>query len=521
MRFLIALAFAAPLLAQNCEYVVTPSEISVPADGQTPGSILVTEKPGTACGSYLATTSVPWIHIDQNTGGGLPGSKVNFTVDANLGAAPRSGVMTIALKAVIVKQDGAKCDFSVSPTSQTVPVGGGDSTFTVQSTCAWQASANVNWISLKANGISGVPITYTAAPNTCVAGRSGMITVQTGVTTPPPPTITVAQDGSPNNISLSATTATVGAAASNGRITVTTGDVCNWSATADVNWIKITIGSSGTGNGGISYALLANTTSTARTGSIRVGALSYTITQLPPATLAPVLQSVTSAANYNTDAVAPGEIVALFGANLGPASIVTLQVENGAVTTSLAGTQVLFDGVPAPMVYTWDRQISAVVPYAVAGKTSTDVQVKYLGTVSNTLTVPVHDAHPAIFTLDSSGVGPGAILNQDLTTNSSGNRAERLSIIAIYCTGGGVTDPASADGEVIGGELRHLVQMPTVTIGGVNAPVKFAGAAPGSIAGLTQINAEVPAGIAPAVAAPVVVTIGDWKSTPNVGVAIK
>jgi uncharacterized protein (TIGR03437 family) len=235
-----------------------------------------------------------------------------------------------------------------------------------------------------------------------------------------------------------------------------------------------------------------------------------------------VLNGVSSAANYKGDAVSPGEIVALFGENMGPASIVTLQVENNTVTNLLAGTQVLFDGVPAPLVYTLKGQVSAVVPYGVAGKTSTDIQVKYLDQVSNTLTVTVRPAHPAIFTLDSSGVGPGAILNEDLTVNTSGNRAAALSIIAIYCTGGGVTSPASGDGEVIGGQLRRLTQTPvSVTIGGVNAAVKYAGAVPGAIAGLTQINAEVPAGLAPTSGAPVIVKIGEWSSTPNVTVSLK
>ena len=130
MRFLYALALAAPLFAQNCEYVVTPSEFTVAAADQSPRSVLVTQTAGSSCGPYLASTTVPWIHIDPNFSGGLPGTSVNFTVDANLGAAPRSGVLTIslktvALKTVAVRQEGAKCDFSVSPPSQTVPVGGG------------------------------------------------------------------------------------------------------------------------------------------------------------------------------------------------------------------------------------------------------------------------------------------------------------------------------------------------------------------------------------------------------------
>jgi uncharacterized protein (TIGR03437 family) len=282
------------------------------------------------------------------------------------------------------------------------------------------------------------------------------------------------------------------------------------------------VGASGTGNGGISYHLLDNTAAQ-RTGHIIVGALAYTITQQAPGPPPVVLSSVANAANYNTDAVSPGEIVALFGNNMGPASIVTLQVDNGTVINSLAGTQVLFDGVAAPMVYTLKGQVSAVVPYGVAGKTSTQVQVTYQGAVSNTLTVPVRAATPAIFSLDSTGVGPGAILNQDTSINSTGNAAARLSIISLYCTGGGVTTPASPDGAVIGVPPPVLSQTPvvTVTIGGLNAAVKFAGAAPGAVAGLTQINVEVPAGLSPSLALPVIVKIGDSTSTGAVTVSVK
>src|ERR1019366_9246310 len=108
----------------------------------------------------------------------------------------------------------------------------------------------------------------------------------------------------------------------------------------------------------------------------------------------------------------------------------------------------LFDGVAAPMTYTQNIQVNAVVPYRVAGKTSTQVQVQYQGVVSNALTVPVHAATPAIFSLDSTGVGPGAILNQHSCNNPTGNPAPQSSVIALYCTGGGVTSPASADGAV-------------------------------------------------------------------------
>ena len=517
-QLLLALAFAAPLCAQTC--TVDRSSFNNISAATFTGTVHVT---GT-CGTYSANvpSQFTWLHIQSGKVSGTPGDEgVSFTADQNQGATSRSGFMTIALQTVTVTQAGAVCTFSMTPASQNFPVGGGASTFAVQANCTFQATSNAGWITVPANGVPAVPVSYSVAANTCVAARSGAITVQQ-TNLPKPPTLAVTQDGSPNNLSLSAYSATVSSASSDGRITVTTGDGCNWSATTDVTWIQITFGSPGTGNGGISYHLLANTTAQ-RTGSIHVGALTYTITQQAPAAPPVVLSSVSNAANYGTDAVSPGEIVALFGSNMGPASIVTLQVSNGTFPNSLAGTQVLFDGVAAPMIYTRHDTVAAVVPYAVAGKTSTQVQVNYQNGVSNTMTVPVHAATPAIFSLDATGIGPGAILNQDTSVNSTGNPAARLSVIALYCTGGGVTTPASADGEVIGGALRYLAQQSavTVTIGGVNAAVQYAGAVPGAVAGLTQINVKVPGGLSPALALPVIVKIGDFTSTGSVTVSVK
>jgi uncharacterized protein (TIGR03437 family) len=531
MRFLAALALAAPMFAQNCTFVLSQTSFHITAD-QTPGLVKVTQTPGSACTNYSA--SVPadtnWLHITSGATGTPGDSGVTFTADANPTAVARAGSMLIATQTVTVTQDGlANCSYKISPSNPTFPVGGGDGSFTVQSNCPWQARPDVSWISLGTGGTAGT--SYKVASNTCLASRAGTISLLlTNLT--PPPALTVTQDGSPNNMSLrrendAAPTysATVGAAASKDRLIVTTGDTCLWSASVDVNWISITFGSSGTGSGGISYSILENTTTVPRTGSIHVGSLTFTITQQPPAQTSPVLSSVGNAASYNTDAVSPGEIVALFGSNLGPASIVTLQVSNGVVINSLAGTQVLFDGVAAPMVYTLKGQVSVVVPYGVAGKTSTKVQVQYQNAMSNTLTVPVQAATPAIFSLDSTGIGPGAILNQDMSVNSTGNPAARGSIISLYCTGGGVTTPAtSPDGLVIGVPPPKLAAQPPasvkVTIGGVDAEVQYAGGVPGTIAGFTQINVKVPE-VTPGLALPVIVKVGDFASGSSVTVAVK
>ena len=517
MRLFVAAAFlfTAPLFAQgDCTLTVSPISITVPATGFS-GTITVTAT-GFSC-SFSAVSQVNWIHITSDPGA----APVTFIVDTNQFPTPRTGTMTMALQTVTVTQSGrTDCAYGINPKSQNFAVGGGTGSFAVQANCPWSTSVNASWVTFPAgnqSGSSNATVPFAVAPNGCVAGRNASVAVVTGLL---PPVLSITQDGSPANLTLSATSATAGPAAGDNRITVSTGDGCGWSAFSNVNWMQITSGSSGTGNGGIVYHLLENK-SAVRSGSIQVGALTYTVTQQAPVAPPVVLTSVDNAANYGTDAVSPGEIVTLFGTNIGPASIVTLQVSGGIVTNSLAGTQVLFDSVAAPMIYTLAGQVSAVVPYGVAGKSSTKVQVLYQGVPSNTVTMPVQAATPGIFTLDTSGSGPGAILNQDSTLNSSANPAARGSIVAIYLTGTGVTTPSSADGSVTGAPPPLLPQTPTVTIGGVGAVVKYAGAAPGSLAGLTQINVEVPAATAPGLSLPVIVKVGSFASTGAATVAVQ
>jgi uncharacterized protein (TIGR03437 family) len=521
MRFFAAaFLFAAPLLAQgDCTFIV--SRTSFPIDASRfSGSVMVTAPASNCSFSAVVPQTVNWIHITSAANGSTPGT-VTFTVDANPGTAARSGAMTIALQTVTVSQAGrSDCAFAVSPTSQSFPVAGGSSSFGLKANCPWSAVPSTPWITFPGGaqtGLADTTIRFGVIPNTCVSTRGGGITIVTGLATQP--VFSITQDGSPDNLTVTPIGAPPGAAAGDYRMTINTGVDCSWSAFSDVSWLQITSGGSGTGVGSLVYHLLENK-GTARTGGIHIGALTYSVTQPAPAAVAVVVSSVANGASYATDAVSPGEIVTLFGTNMGPASIVTLQVANNTVTNSLAGTQVFFDDAAAPMIYTLAGQLSAVVPYAVAGKSSTKVSVQYNGIPSNTVTMPVQPATPAIFSRDSSGAGPGAILNQDNSLNSSANPAAAGSIVAIYLTGGGVTTPASGDGAVTGVPPPVLAPATTVTIGGVNAVVKFAGAAPGSVAGLTQINVEVPAGVT-GIALPVIVKIGNFSSTGAATVAVK
>jgi uncharacterized protein (TIGR03437 family) len=134
--------------------------------------------------------------------------------------------------------------------------------------------------------------------------------------------------------------------------------------------------------------------------------------------------------------VAPGEIVTLFGSAMGPSELVPLRLtDDPRLATALAETRIPFNGVPAPLLYVSDKQSSAIVPYAVTGKSSVDVQVEHQGVRSEAVTVPVLTSRPGISGQDGSRQGQGAILNEDGSPNSPSNPAQRGSIITLYVTG--------------------------------------------------------------------------------------
>jgi uncharacterized protein (TIGR03437 family) len=207
------------------------------------------------------------------------------------------------------------------------------------------------------------------------------------------------------------------------------------------------------------------------------------------------VSSVNSAAGPALSAIAPGEIVSIYGTGLGPAAGVSFSVDasTGMVDSTLAGVRVLFGGVAAPILYASSTQINAIVPYEIAGQLQATtqeatMQVVYQSNMSPTMTLPVSGAAPGVFTLDKSGSGQAAALNQDGSVNGPSNPAARGSYMSIYFTGGGQSSPAGVTGSVNGQTLKYLVQQPSVIVGGQAVAVTFAGAAPDYVDGLNQLN---------------------------------
>lgn len=217
--------------------------------------------------------------------------------------------------------------------------------------------------------------------------------------------------------------------------------------------------------------------------------------QPPGQCVSPIVQNAANYYSYGTQ-IAPGELVTLQGVGIGPQTgIQGTAGANGLLPTNLAGVQVLFNHLAAPLMYVQAGQINVQVPWEIAGQSSAQVQVIYKGTPVNTFSLAVVEAVPGLFYLNYPS-RQAAVLNADGSVNSTANPAKAGDVIALFGTGAGPAAPAAVTGAIWGTGSNTLLTLPvTVQIGGVNAPVIYAGAAPGLESGIFQVNVQVPTGV--------------------------
>jgi uncharacterized protein (TIGR03437 family) len=241
-----------------------------------------------------------------------------------------------------------------------------------------------------------------------------------------------------------------------------------------------------------------------------------------PATTGPSI-SAAGAANVGSSlarSIAPGEIVVLYGSQIGPPALVSAALgSDGLIQTTVGGTSVTFDGVAAPLVYSYQGQVAVYAPYEIAGKHSTQIQVTYNGQKSNPIRMPVSAAAPGILTANSSGTGQAAAVNLDGTLNGPALPVDRGGTVILFATGEGVTKPASVDGVVYVDTLPAPVLPVVVTVGGQVAHVGYAGRAPYT-SGVMQLNVTVPQNIS-AGAAEVLLYVGSSISRPGVTISVR
>jgi uncharacterized protein (TIGR03437 family) len=216
-------------------------------------------------------------------------------------------------------------------------------------------------------------------------------------------------------------------------------------------------------------------------------------------------------------------VLALTGITVGPRPAVSSPGLGTAATvgTTLGGTTVTINGTPAPILYTHADQTNVIVPWGVTGTTASIVVTSGTATVvtatSQTLQLPLAAGAPGLFTLSGGALS----YNQDGTLNSPTNAAPAGSVVVLYASGLGQTDPPGTDGAKSSTlVLAETVAPVTVTIGGKSALVIYAGSAPGQVAGIMQVEAVVPAGAGTG-PIPVVVTAGGNSSQVGATINLK
>jgi uncharacterized protein (TIGR03437 family) len=247
------------------------------------------------------------------------------------------------------------------------------------------------------------------------------------------------------------------------------------------------------------------------------------ILAVPLAALAqtPRINAVVNAASYADGGVSPGMMVTIFGAGIGPPQIRHLAVgADGRLVTELLGTRVLFDGVPAPLIYVSATQSAAVVPYEVVARALVNVQVEYQGVRSASIVKSVVPVSPGIFAADATGRGQGAMVSPNGRPNTLANPVRPGQNVEVYFTGEGLLRDLAATGAIAAGAnvTRNTF---TAEVGGLPATVTYAGAAPGNVFGFAQANVTIPMNLPNGGNLPLVLRSGGVSTQANITVSVE
>jgi hypothetical protein len=256
----------------TCTYAINLASASYSFSGGN-GSVTVTAPSGCA---WTAKSNDTWITV---TGGSSESGNgtVSYSVNKNMSTLKRTGTMTIAGKTFTVTQDGPQlCTFGLSSYSAQygAPGGNGSVTVTAPSGCAWTAKSNDTWITVTggSSGSGNGTVSYSVAANSA-SERSGTITIAGK-------TFKVTQ-AAPSSCTYSIKPDSIyyfNSDSGGAELHVEAPSGCAWTAKSNDTWITVTGGSSGSGNGTVSYSVAANSGSE-RSGTITIAGMTLTVNQ--------------------------------------------------------------------------------------------------------------------------------------------------------------------------------------------------------------------------------------------------
>ena len=187
-------------------------------------------------------------------------------------------------------------------------------------------------------------------------------------------------------------------------------------------------------------------------------------------------------------ALAPGTIVEIYGMGLASS---TTSPSTLPLPPTFNGTFVTVGGLQAPLDFLSSGQLDAVIPFEL----TPNQQYSILVSANNAFTLPdlidIVPVQPGV-----AGYTDGHILAQhglDYSLVNAASPAKPGEVLIIYLLGLGATNPSVPSGNAAPGvpPLAQTATPVTMTVGGMDAPVAFAGLTPG-LAGLFQIDFFVP-----------------------------
>ena len=260
--------------AAPCRFEVRPGSLALDSDG---GSREVAVATATAC-SWTVVADAGWISFTTPVTGSGDGT-VSVSIAPNVGGEQRNGTITLGDQKLTVAQAaaGLSCTYTIGVTADVAIAASGGTGVVAVSTgagCAWTVSSNVAWITVTsgASGTGNGAVEFSVAANTG-GTRAGVITMAGRAFT-----VTQAAAAIPCTYAISPTSDTATALGGTGTVGVTPGNGCNWTASSNANWLIVTSGASGTGNGAVAFSVAANP-GAARAATITVAGRTFTVTQ--------------------------------------------------------------------------------------------------------------------------------------------------------------------------------------------------------------------------------------------------
>ena len=498
---------------------VTVSEpwiVAAPEKGTTPGSLSVSVNPtGLSSGQYTGVVSIF----------NPPQAPNSISVTLTVSSAPAK---LLTDSGTSLDMEGRADDPEPPVRTMRIFTDSGHAAFTLKSSAAW---LKMSPDTATAAAFSPATITLTADTSALIVGQKITATV-TATTSDTPASVVTATV----NVTLNPGVARVSSVwpeklnvtTQDATLTVRGAEFHQASTTLTINKTsaKLTVLSPTIATATVPAALLA------KPGTIEIGIRNLTkdatvVQRISVVAPIPVIDTVLNAASYELAAnggaplVCPGELISIFGSDLGPErALIASPDKKGEYALNLGTTKVQIKAgggwVPIVPLLSYKSQINALLPFGFSGPTL-QLQVENDGMKSEPMDVDVREAAPGVFTADGTGMGQAAVLNYDRDGRAAGvNSAQKPAMIdgylAIFATGcGDLKSPLPFRNVVDAGKVPPEIRAPVSIIFDdlIDVPAQWAGPVPGMAPGLCQINVKVPAVSNPRKGVPVQVRVGD------------